>query len=189
MAKTRADAVRNQAALLQAAEELVERDGAAGLRIAEVAKRAGVGPGTVYRAFGSKSELLLALLSERERVLQEEVLRGEPPLGPGAPAAERLVAFVGALHELVVRERKVLMAAEEGDVLGRHNSAVHAGWRLHVTHLLKEARPDADADVLAELLLAAVAAGLNVHLIDERKIPAKRVRAEILRLVESVLRG
>ena len=83
----RSDAVRNRRAVLAAARELVERDGAERLRIGDVARRAGVGPGTVYRSFGSKRELLLGLVDDRERELQEELLRGAPPLGPGAPAA------------------------------------------------------------------------------------------------------
>src|SRR5688500_11090410 len=112
MPAPRADAVRNRAAILAATEELVAAGGAARLRIAEVARRAGVGPGSVYRAFGSKGDLLLALLDERERVLQEELIRGAAPLGPGAPPAERLEAFVLALHDLHVREREVIVAAD-----------------------------------------------------------------------------
>src|ERR1044072_3338192 len=176
MATERADAARNVEALLAAAQEVVGNSGASELRIAEVASAAGVGPGTVYRAFGSKRGRLLALLSERERSLQEAILRGEPPLGPGAPAAERLAAFVDALSDLVIAEREVLMAAEEGDALARHNSAVHAGWRWHVTQLVRELRPDADADVLAELLLASLSAGVAVHLLDERGISRKKLK-------------
>ena len=51
----------------------------------QVAAAAGVGKGTLFRRFGDKSGLAAALLDARERVLQEAVLFGPPPLGPGAP--------------------------------------------------------------------------------------------------------
>ncbi|MBI5103597.1 MAG: TetR family transcriptional regulator [Solirubrobacterales bacterium] len=186
MAERRADAQRNRTAVLQAAQEAVERDGAAALRVGAVAAAAGVGPGTVYRAFGSKRGLLLALVDERERRLQERVLRGRPPLGPGAPAAERLVAFVDALHRLTAEQREVLVAADEGAPTSRYLTGAHAAWRQHVAVLLAELHPDADAGVLAELVLAPLTAALHVHLLDERAVPAARVRAELLRLARLV---
>jgi AcrR family transcriptional regulator len=187
MSPPRLDAVRNRAAILAAAEQLVARDGPERVRIAEVARSAGVGPGSVYRAFQSKSALLLALLDERERLLQEEILRGDPPLGPGAPADERLIAFVLALHELTVHQRGVLAAAEQGSVHARHCTGAHHAWRLHVTLLLRELRPDTDAEVLAELLLAPLAASVYVYLIDHRSVAPERVRAELKRLTSLVV--
>ena len=83
----RADAARNRRAVLAAAQALVDRDGAERVRIGDVARRAGVGTGTVYRSFGSKRELLLGLVDDRERELQDELLRGAPPLGPGGAAS------------------------------------------------------------------------------------------------------
>ena len=53
----------------------------------DVACAAGVGMGTMYRRFGDRAGLTFALLSERHRAFQEQLLRGAPPLGPGAPAA------------------------------------------------------------------------------------------------------
>lgn len=186
MASVRADALRNRAAILSATERLVARLGPQRLRVADVVREAGVGPGTLYRAYQSKSALLLALLDERERVLQEQILRGAPPLGPGAPAAQRLVAFVVALHELTAASRDVLVAAEEGSVLARYHTGAHAAWRLHLAVLLRELRPDANADVLAELLLAPLAAGLHAHMLDERGVTQADLRAELIRLAEAI---
>jgi AcrR family transcriptional regulator len=182
MSTIRSDAARNRAAILAATGRLVARGGPESLRIADVARNAGVGPGSVYRAFENKAALLLALLDERERVLQEEILHGEPPLGPGAPAGERLIAFVLALHELTARDRAVLVAAERGSALARHRTGAHQAWHLHVALLIDELRPDADAEVLSELLLAPLAASAHVHLIDDRSVAPVRVRAELERL-------
>jgi AcrR family transcriptional regulator len=182
----RADALRNRTAVLEAAAALVADGGARALRMADVSRRAGVGPGTVYRAFGGRSQLLLALLDESERELQEEIIRGAPPLGPGAPPRERLLAFVEALHRLNVAQREILMAADAD--AGRRSGA-HQAWRLHLALLLAELRPEADADVLAELLLAALAAPVQAHLIDDRRKTQKAVRAEVLRLAGDVAGG
>ena len=179
----RADAARNRRAVLEAAQALVDRDGAERVRIDDVARRAGVGTGTVYRSFGSKRELLLGLVDDRERELQDELLRGAPPLGPGAPPAERLLAFFDALHTHVVAQRSVLAVADEAAPMTRYATGAYAAWRTHVALLVAELLPDADSAVLADLLLAPLSAGLQVHLVDERGVPAPVVHAELLDLV------
>lgn len=171
----RSDAARNRARVLATTEELVAHSGAAALRIADVAAAAGVGAGTIYRAFGDKRGLLMALVDQRERELQEAVIRGEPPLGPGAPPAQRLRAFLHALLELVVANREVLAAADEGSPVSRHHTGVHQAWRQHVAVLLTEMGAGADPNVLAELLLAPLAAGVQVHLVDERGVEPRAI--------------
>src|SRR5947208_14919369 len=89
----RADAARNRLLILGAAHALVEERGAEHVSMEAIATAAGVGKGTLFRRFGDRVGLMHALLDERERELQEELIRGAPPLGPGAPAVERLVAF------------------------------------------------------------------------------------------------
>jgi AcrR family transcriptional regulator len=163
----RSDAVRNRAAILAATRDLVRDRGAANLRVADVARAAGVGAGSVYRALGSRSGLLLALLDEDERELQERMIRGAPPIGPGAPPAERLEAFVRALHALVLRHREVIVAADDTSAPAQLRSPVHAGWAAHLRVLLSPLRPDADPVILAELVLAAVSAPAYVHLVDD----------------------
>ncbi|MDO9354397.1 MAG: TetR/AcrR family transcriptional regulator, partial [Solirubrobacteraceae bacterium] len=79
----RADAQRNRERVLCAAARLIETSGAAGLTMEGVAEEAGVGKGTVFRRFGDRSSLLRALLDEEERRLQDAVIAGPPPLGPG----------------------------------------------------------------------------------------------------------
>ncbi len=64
--RTRADAVRNAERVLAAATEVLAEKGAeAG--VPEIAARAGVGKGTVYRCYPTKEHLLAAVLSERLR--------------------------------------------------------------------------------------------------------------------------
>src|SRR2546430_13686986 len=89
-------AARNRARILDAAERLFREHGVAAVSMDQLAQAAGVGKGTLFRRFGDKAGLAVALLDSRERELQAAILSGPPPLGPGAPAADRLVALLAA---------------------------------------------------------------------------------------------
>jgi AcrR family transcriptional regulator len=84
--RERADAARNRVRVLTAAERLFSLHGVGAVTMDDVAAAAGVGKGTLYRRFGDKGGLAVALLDDRERALQQQILTGEPALGPGAPA-------------------------------------------------------------------------------------------------------
>ncbi|HEY6749233.1 MAG TPA: helix-turn-helix domain-containing protein [Mycobacteriales bacterium] len=183
----RSDAVRNRTAILAAARAVVRDRGAANLRVAEVARAAGVGAGSIYRAMGSRSGLLLALLDEDERELQERMIRGEPPIGPGAPPAERLEAFVRELHALVLRQREVLVAADDTAALAQLRSPVHAGWAAHLRVLISQLRPQADPVILAELVLGAVSAPTSVHLVDDLGRDPDAVLDVVLAMVRALV--
>src|SRR3954453_8760516 len=92
----RADAVRNREKILRAAAELFERDGVEAVSMDAVARAAGVSKGTLFHRFGSRAGPGRALLAEAERDPRAPLLRGPAPLGPGAPPAERVSAFLAA---------------------------------------------------------------------------------------------
>src|SRR6478609_11608132 len=146
-ATERADAARNRERILCAARRLFEEKGAGCVSMDEIAEAAGVGKGTLFRRFGSRASLAAAVLSERERSFQEAIIRGEPPLGPGAPARERLVAFGEALLDTLEAHTELLLAAESGPARFAHPA--HIVHRLHVMLLLREADPSCDAEILA----------------------------------------
>jgi AcrR family transcriptional regulator len=56
--------------------------------MSDVAREAGVAKSTVFHRFGDRQALAQALVGDAERALQEDLLRGPPPLGPGAPPRE-----------------------------------------------------------------------------------------------------
>ncbi|MGW3470394.1 TetR/AcrR family transcriptional regulator [Saccharopolyspora sp. NPDC000995] len=60
-------------AILDAAESLVLRDGFDGVTVERIARRAGIGKGAIYREFGSKHELMDALLARCTRRLVDQV--------------------------------------------------------------------------------------------------------------------
>ena len=69
--RTRADAVRNYGRVIAAAAEVLAEKGAeAG--VPEIAARAGVGKGTVYRCFPTKDHLFAAVASERVRWFERQ---------------------------------------------------------------------------------------------------------------------
>ena len=101
--RERADAARNRLRILEAAAELVDERGIEHVSMEDVACTAGVGTGTLYRRFGDRAGLALALLEEDTREFQDALISGPPPLGPGVPAAERLQAFGAGYIDLLER--------------------------------------------------------------------------------------
>lgn len=155
----RIDAVRNRAAIIEAAERLLRDQGAEAITMDRLACEAGVGKGTLFRRFGDRASLFHALLDESERRLQDGFIRGPAPLGPGAPAAERLIAFGHALLSLTQERGDLLLAAQPTAPGLRYRSAVHAAYRAHVSYLLRELELP-DPEYLADVLLAALAPDL-----------------------------
>lgn len=182
----RADAARNRAKILAAAERLIAERGLANVSMDDVAREACVGKGTLYRRFGDRASLALALLDEHERELQEAMLRGAPPLGPGVPARERLHAFGLAYLDVLDTHHALLAEAER---VPRFVMAPYVAYRTHLWVLLREANPLCDADVAADALMAALAAGLFAHLRGERDIELDRLKAVWCSLVDGVLRA
>lgn len=152
----RCDAIRNRRRILAAAREIVSAHGAAGLSMNALAAAAGVGKGTIFRRFGDRDGLLYALLDEDTIALQDGFLSGPPPLGPGAPAAERLEAFVIAYVRFQIAHLELMLAAQQGHVEAA--SPVLAAFRVHVATLVSEIDPALDANVVASLIINTVSA-------------------------------
>src|SRR6201987_797968 len=110
----RSDAARNRRRILAAADRLFARDRVACTSMDAIALEAGVGKGTLFRRFGDRSSLAHALLDSSEREFQEQLIRGPAPLGPGAPAGKRLLAFARALLEHIAPQIDVVLAGESG---------------------------------------------------------------------------
>ncbi|MEU7628807.1 TetR/AcrR family transcriptional regulator [Nocardia sp. NPDC049220] len=159
----RADAARNRRLLLDAAQQLVREQGVDCLTMDALAKRAGVGKGTVFRRFGSRAGLMLALLDHSERKYQEAFMFGQPPLGPGAPPVERLVAF-GRVRLLDIEvEGELHRAAEIGGARDRYSGAPYGLLRAHVAMLLRQAAAPGEIALVTDSLLAMLSAALVMH--------------------------
>ena len=160
----RADAARNRQLLLAAAREIIAGKGVGKLTMDGLAERAGLGKGTVFRRFGSRAGIFQALLDDDERHFQEQILSGSPPLGPGAPPLDRLIAYGRARIDFLVGHRQIARAALDG------REPIPAGSqtpmsRAHIRFLLGEmSLGRADLDVLAAQLTAALDGPLLLYL-------------------------
>jgi AcrR family transcriptional regulator len=78
----------------------------------DIAAAAGVGKGTLFRAFGSREGLLDALFTARMAALRDAFADGPPPLGPAAPPRERLLALLDALLAFKLDNHQLIAARE-----------------------------------------------------------------------------
>ncbi|SNT30810.1 transcriptional regulator, TetR family [Streptosporangium subroseum] len=134
----RADAARNRARVLQVAYETFAEEGAA-VPIDEIARRAGVGAGTVYRHFPTKESLFQAIVADRLSQVIERA-RAQTAADPG----EGLYAFL--FH----------MAEQGATDLGLTEAFAGIGFDL------TEALPEAEREftgIMADLLAQAQRAG------------------------------
>jgi AcrR family transcriptional regulator len=150
----RADAARNRAKVLKAAERLFAERDPRTVTMGDIARAAGIGRATLYRRYPDPGSVAIALLDEHERQLQQQLLSGPPPLGPGAPPGQRLAAFYAAMIDLLDRHLHLALGAETGQ--SRLATGAYRSWRTHVRHLVREAGVG-DPDALADTLLAPLA--------------------------------
>jgi AcrR family transcriptional regulator len=185
--RERADAKRNRERILCAAGRLVDERGIDGVSMDEVAAEAGVGKGTLYRRFGDRSSLLRALIEEPERDFQEAVIRGEPPLGPGAPPVERLRAFGPGLLRLLERHARFIRATE-GLHAGYFEHPVYSFYRTHVGMLLREILGEGTrTEYLIDCLLAPLGAEPFVYQREVLGMPLEEMSDGWLALVDAVM--
>jgi AcrR family transcriptional regulator len=181
--KERADAARNRAAVLQAAAGLFAERGVAAVSMDQVAAAAGVGKGTIFRRFGDKAGLAVALLDTRERELQEAILHGPPPLGPRADPAARLTAFAGAYLDYLLEHLELVRMSETAAPGARYRIGAYRFWHRHVSILLNGSP---DPDYAAHAFLAALAAEHASAVLPE--LGEARLRAGLARLARSAAR-
>ena len=157
----RGDAARNRALLLDAARRLIAERGADAVSMDDVAAAAGVGRGTLFRRFGSRSGLMLVLLDEDEVTEQQAFMFGPPPLGPGAAPLDRLLAY-GRSRLHFVHTHRALLSDAARDPHTRFNSPATL-HRTHIRMLLQTAGTTGDLDAQADALLALLDADLVAH--------------------------
>ncbi|MFD8914621.1 TetR/AcrR family transcriptional regulator [Streptomyces sp. NPDC059575] len=159
----RADAVRNRAHLLATARQMLAESGPDQLTMDALAERSGLGKGTVFRRFGTRAGIFQALLDEIERGLQERVLSGPPPLGPGAPPVDRLIAYGRARVRLLMENTEIARFALDGRQ--PVPSPQTPTSQMHIRMLLRQLNLDgANLDLLAIQLTAALDGPLLLYL-------------------------
>ncbi len=186
--KPRKDAVRNRAAVLAAADALFEsRDSPEDITMADIAAAAGVGKGTLFRAFGDRTGLIRALYAARAEPVMAAAEAGPPPLGPDTPSRERIVALLDALLCFKLDNRPLALALEEGGSSSPYRAEHYERWHSLLRAVLEQIPGLTDSDFTAHALLAATRADLVEHLNGESRIPRERMRAQLANFVTRVL--
>jgi AcrR family transcriptional regulator len=153
--RLRADAARNRAAILAAAESVFAERGRA-MSTEEVAMRAGVGIGTLFRHFPTKQALLEALL-----LAHVEQLAAEADALAVDDGGEALLLFFEHVVEQAARKRPLVEAlAETGVNVKQLMRGAAEDFRAAVGQLLERAqqrgvvREDVKASDIVALLMA-----------------------------------
>lgn len=184
----RADAARNRQLLLAAAKSLIDNHGAAAVTMDAVAREAGVGKGTVFRRFGSRTGLMLALLDHSESALQQAYLSGPQPLGPGAPPLDRLVAYGRARLKMTVDHLDILLeaAGPGADSMGH---PAYVASSQHVQILLRQLGFGNRMHVAAVAVEAPLHATAVHHLIEAFGLSPTQIADDWEALVRSLVAG
>lgn len=186
--RPRKDAVRNRAALLAAADDLFARcEKPEDVTMSDVAAAAGVGKGTLFRAFGDRTALIRALYAARLEPLREAVAEGPPPLGPATPARERVPALLDAALCFKLDHRHLALALEGAD--SPYEAEHYEGWHALLSGMLATVDGIADSDFTAHALLATVRADLVEHLAGTRGLGREELRARLGEFVVRLLDG
>lgn len=184
----RRDAARNRELLLCAAREIIEECGAGGLTMDRLAQRAGVGKGTVFRRFGSRAGLMMTLLSDAEAEFQGRFMFGPPPMGPGAPPLERLIA-VGTERIAWILEFGELARAADESAYNRFDVPAAVLWHRHLEMLLRDAGVTADPRLMATALSATLEPERLLHAVRVHRIEPERLAETWRELVTRIVSG
>ncbi|NEA28077.1 TetR/AcrR family transcriptional regulator [Actinomadura bangladeshensis] len=152
----RADARRNRERILEAACEAFAADGRL-VPLDDIARRAGVGAGTVYRNFSTKEALFRAVVTDRIEAIVDEAVSLE---GADDPAE----AFYGFVVRVVDRAmfNHAVCDALAADLKGFDAGGVDARFTAALTHLLRRAqtagavRSDVDIQDVRALMTGAM---------------------------------
>lgn len=176
----RADAARNRAAILAAATSLFDAEGVEAVSVQDIATAAAVSKAAIFRHFGDRSGLIQAILTPRAALLREAVQSGPPPLGPGAPAAEALVAYLDTLTDFVWHNRPLIRAFEYLGPDIYYTNRESRFWIAELTRRLTAASPpDTDPEYLAHAVFTALRADVIDYLLTVPGMTPQRIKAGI----------
>jgi AcrR family transcriptional regulator len=147
----RRDALRNRERILNAATELVRRDGEK-VAMAQIAEHAGVGVGTLYRHFPTREDLLAALVHRSFGIAVENATAAAAH--PGSALEGIRSFFLATLRD---RERFVLPLHGGPPVFTAATRQLQADVRVNLRSLLERGQSAGElrADLTPEDLIVA----------------------------------
>lgn len=181
--RVRADARRNEDALLEAAKAIFAASGV-DAPAREIAARAGVGVGTLYRRFPSRADLVIAVFKREVDACTAEATT----LAASNPPGEALALWLRRFTKFIAAKRGLAQALHSGDpafqalpdyfrqnfepaLAGLLNAAVEAGAvrpgiepyellrAIGNLAAIKGAEPEGETPVMVELLINGLRSG------------------------------
>jgi AcrR family transcriptional regulator len=121
-----------------------------------IASAAGVGKGTLFRAFGSRDGILDALWERNLTALRAQVEAGEAAFDPEAPARDQIIAFLDALLAFKLRNWHLIRARETNSA-GIRRSANYRWMHGVLRAQIEQVTPAIEnAGYVAHVLLGAI---------------------------------
>ncbi|MGX1910674.1 TetR/AcrR family transcriptional regulator [Streptomyces phaeochromogenes] len=186
--RPRKDAARNRAAVLAAADTLfTECESPEDVTMADIATAAGVGKGTLFRAFGDRTGLIRALYATRLEPVRSAVEEGTPPLGPDTPPLQRVPALLDALLSFKLDNRHLALALEATGSDSPYQAEHYERWHSLLRSALEQIPGLTNSDFTAHALLAAVRADLVEHLAGQKGVPRENMRKQLASFIAEVL--
>lgn len=153
--KPRADAQRNRERILEVAKEVFARSGA-NTTLDDIAKQAGVGPGTLYRHFPARDALLEAVY----RTEVEKLAAAERKFAETMPPLEALRAWMLLFVDYIATKKIIAPALNtlvggSSKVIEASYTQIHEAIRALVRRAIKsgDIRKDLDAVDLLKALV------------------------------------
>ncbi|MDL4777630.1 TetR/AcrR family transcriptional regulator [Actinomadura xylanilytica] len=179
----RADAVRNERAILLAAHRLICENGVDQVSMNDIAAEAGVGKGTLFRRFGDRAGLVGALFEQLTVDWETGAL--DRLADPAVPPLHRVLAFVTELFDRMVVPGRPLLRAMDGHH-GEERIRHYRLWQEHLATVIGEFRPD--GDFLAHAVLATPR-GQFVDLLIDGGMTLDEVRTGVVAFTHTTLTG
>ena len=186
--------LRRSDEILSAAVELFARQGFAATEVQQIADRAGVGKGTVYRHFVNKDKLFLAAADLGLRRLKDAVNQsGEGQVTPLDRLRAGVVAFLQFFREhpefvdLMIQERAHFRDRQTPTFFGRKDDEMTCRWRDEFSELIRQGvlRP-LPVEHLMDFIEQSLFGAVLVHFLGQRD-PATAASGE--RVADLILNG
>jgi AcrR family transcriptional regulator len=159
--KLRADAKRNRERILEVAKQVFTRRGAEA-SMDEIAKRAGIGPGTLYRHFPTRDELLAAVYISQVEKLAEAQRRFSAELPPKEALRAWLLVFIDYIAaKKIIAPALNAMAGGPSRVFRQSGRVMEAAANALASRAVasKDLRPDIDPMDMLRAIYGVSSAG------------------------------
>ncbi|MCK5921745.1 MAG: TetR/AcrR family transcriptional regulator [Methylococcales bacterium] len=193
--ETRRDAVENREKILRSAETLFTLHGVENVSMADIAKDASVGKGTLYRRFANKAELCLIMLDSQMIEFQDSILsQFQQMIESEISFVEQLIYYLTQLLHFVEDNSPLLCAIQQGNIVPKAELQLPHFWQAQTAHMLLdqaqkhgEMNADVDIDLMADILLTPARADIFKLLRFQRNYSTDRIVAGLRTLIEGLM--